>query len=138
MRDHVLKLIKNHPYSERRNSYVHDRVLIGLLNLLGKIFETFPELRDIEASVVEEMQNTLLFPPQSEFNEAVYNAGEMEGLGQQDAPKCKTRDSRGAAYRMLGTLGRNNAPILDVLIAGIMRNKDDLEPVTTWNHGPSS
>ena len=50
LRDHVLKLIQNHPFSERRNSYVHDRVLIGLLNLVGKIFETFPEQKDIDPS----------------------------------------------------------------------------------------
>ena len=112
----VIERLRSHKSTERRNNLnVTDKVLMGLLNLCEKILSVQPNLRDFLGSqgqnnLVEEILYTCLFDvPDKAADDATEAVASTESKNTvKDYVKCKSKDSRAIAYRLLITLCKDH------------------------------
>jgi len=144
----VVLRIKDHASTEKRqNLYSIDRILIGLLNLCDKLLIVKPNLRDIVGAkeglnLPKELFEVCLFhvhEKESMFNDVI---GETDvNVFSKDYVKCKSRESRTIAYKLLNTLCKNHPSNLMTILESL---KDLMITIfkqktsQVWNYSPSS
>jgi ubiquitin carboxyl-terminal hydrolase 34 len=144
----VIKRIKSHVSSEKRNNlHVNDKIYIGLLSLCEKILTVKPELREIVGdkarfNLVEEIFNASLFDVkerESAFKDLI---GDNDPNSfSSDYVKCKSKDSRVIAYRLLITLCSDspaNSGILMNCLGQLMGTISKLGSHTSWGYSPAA
>ena len=126
--DTLIDLIYKHPIIESDGPTQQDFVLIGMLELLGILLTSKPELRArVEKNLITEI-----------FFSCLFELPTPQKQGIDAPPKCKTKESRRAAFNLLSILSRaekNNQEILKLV------ESNHLVPSvknTKWNYSPSS
>ena len=105
----VIRVLLQYKSLERRDSVYNDKILIGFLNLTERLIFLMPELINyFEADFLLQFFNNFLFLnplkiAQQNNNESIILSIEND----INYVKCKTFDSRRAAYRLLTTLCKN-------------------------------
>ena len=144
----VVLRIKNHVSTEKRQSlYAIDRILIGLLSLCEKLLVVRPQLRDFVGAkeglnLPKELFEVCLFhvhEKESMFDDVIGDAD--VNVFSKDYVKCKSRDSRAVAYKLLILLCKNHPTNLMTLLesfkelmVAIFKQKTS----QVWNYSPSS
>lgn len=136
--------LKLHKSSEKRNIASEDKLLIGLMSTIRKILShesTLKETVAIKEGLISELFVNCLFPsilPTSESTPTMIRA-ESQETSNMDSQKCKTKESRSAAYKLLATLSQGSSASQTFLV------KDCMEPLCKsikshagWNYTPSS
>jgi hypothetical protein len=94
---------------EKRDSVHNDKILIGFLNLTERLIFLMPELANyFETDFLLKFFNNFLFLDPLKIVQNNNNETEiLEIENDINYVKCKTYDSRRAAYRLLTTLCKN-------------------------------
>ena len=138
----VIERLRSHVSTERRNNLnVTDKVMMGLLNLCEKIVTVQPQLRDSlsegETNLVEEIFNVCLFNVQ----ESIEGALVPKDQGSKEYVKCKSKDSRAYAYKLLIALCRDHEKNMLTLLESMKNLTKKILQVNTktgWGYSPSS
>ena len=144
----IIHRLKEHVSTEKRqNLYYTDKILTGLLNLCDKILIVDTKLRDSVGAVdnydlVREVFNVCLFyvhEKEDQFNDIV---GDTDvNVFAKDYVKCKSRDARSIAYKLLITLCKGHSANLLILLDSIKELMVAIFKSRTnqaWNYSPSS
>jgi hypothetical protein len=111
----LISAIEAHPVLELADGREDDKGLIGLLNLVQSMIRRDAELKDIACTL---NGNQLLHQL---FTTCLFAIPTSENYGASGPPKCKSRASRHAAYKLLNELvkGRCNEfrLLVDMLLA---------------------
>jgi ubiquitin carboxyl-terminal hydrolase 34 len=136
----LLNQILEHPFTEKRNAYYSDKILVGLMILAEKIFSNIPELKDMayEQNFTKNAFFSLLFSQSKNVENLKYHAETAQDQGHFEPPKCKARDTRAAAYKLVSTLVRGHSGNLSEILEGLMSIREKIKPVSAWNYSPSS
>ena len=145
--DSLVNALKAHRTSEQRSTLAEDKLLIGMMNTIRKVLSHETALKEsvsITEGLLHELFFNCLFPSLSgtggstETVPSLAKAESQEG-SLMDAQKCKTKESRTAAYKLLATLCRGSLAGQSFLV------KDCLEPLCRsikphngWAYIPSS
>eukprot|EP01022_Parablepharisma_sp_SALTPOND_P017473 TRINITY_DN27_c0_g1_i1.p1 TRINITY_DN27_c0_g1~~TRINITY_DN27_c0_g1_i1.p1 ORF type:complete len:1307 (-),score=219.52 TRINITY_DN27_c0_g1_i1:4411-8331(-) len=140
----LVEMLKNHRTSEKRNSAVEDKLLIGIMNSIRKILTHEPGLKEeiaVNEGLLHEVFFNCLFPSVSsastESMPSLAKAESQEGVA--DAQKCKTKESRTAAYRLLAKLCGGNLPSQSYLVKECLEPLcRSIKPHNGWAYIPSS
>ena len=132
--------LKAHRTSEQRNAFISDKLLIGIIDTIRKLLEynnQYKEEMAIKEGLLHELFNNCLFPSLSTPSESSQTDSQETAI--TDSQKCKSKDSRTAAYKLLATLCRGNSGIHIYMV------KECLEPLCLfikphvgWAYIPSS
>ena len=104
-----------------------DGVLLGLLNLLNKIFTTSNDIRD-NLNLNSETDLSGLI-----FNECLFTVGDS-----LKEIKCKSQESRAAAFKLLLTLCRKHYSSTYSIIESLLQLSDRVPILNKWNYVPLS
>ena len=136
--------LKAHNSTEKRSgTTVNDKILIGFLNLCQKILQVKPHLRDLvgdpeKHNLVHEIFASCLFDiADRDTNFPHYSEGVDATNFSRDYVKCKGRDSRVIAYKLLGTLCRGHERNLNVLLNDLLALVGKIPVANSWNYHPS-
>ncbi len=136
--------LKGHRTTEQRSTLAEDKLLIGMMKTIRKILSHESELKEqisISQGLLHELFFNCLFPSLSGTLETVPALAKTESQegSLMDAQKCKTKESRTAAYKLLSTLCKGSLASQSYLV------KDCLEPLCRsikphngWAYIPSS
>ena len=134
--------LKDHTSRERKNSIIEDRTLIGYLNLISKLIQKIGihEIKLIadQKGLMEELFNKCLFPDDAKplEQDITEDVDTQRGLSGN---KCKTKESRSAAFTLLWTLCKNSPLLLDTLLRNCMVPLvERIERYKGWNYIPAS
>jgi len=115
----LVEMLKNHKTVEKRNTIGEDKLLIGIMHTIRKILSHEPSLKEfvgIEQGLLQEVFFNCLFPTLTTSTELPTLSKTESSEGSTDAQKCKTKESRTAAYKLLSTLCGGNLPSQSYLI----------------------
>lgn len=144
----VVKRLKDHVSTEKRqNPYALDRILIGLLNLCEKIIVVRPQLKEYAGSeqgmsLIKELFEVCLFctrPKEAMFQDVIGDADTNKI--SKDYVKCKSKDSRNVAYKLLISLCKNHNANLSVLLTSskdLITSFYEQKITQVWNYSPSA
>jgi ubiquitin carboxyl-terminal hydrolase 34 len=134
----LMRAILLHPASEKRTSYLSDKVLVGLLSMAEIIFRYEERFKDLayEAGFAGEVFMQILFPSLINFEGQKYSLQYVQETFQLLPPKAKCRDSRTAGYRLLSTLMAHHSKNLGVILDLVDELKNEISPVKSWNYSP--
>jgi len=136
----LLDSLDRHPFLEKRNYSLTDQILVGKLTLVEKLVHSMPELKKDPSTkpLIQKLFNEYLF---STFeNEEVGDLDETNAdkFSSQGPPKCKSRESRSALYKLLGTLTEDSAENLNQLLMNcVIPLTNRVTPSTAWKYLPS-
>ena len=143
--DSTIKQLKAHNSTEKRSgTTVNDKILIGFLNLCERIIQVKPHLRDLvgdpqKHNLVHEIFATCLFDiADRDTNFPHYSEGVDASSFSKDYVKCKGRDSRTVAYKLLGTLCRGHERNLNILLKDLLVLMGKIPIATSWNYHPAN
>ena len=139
----LLDSLKKHNTSEKRNTTFEDSLLIGKIDAIRKLLNNEASLKEefaINEGLLHELFFNCLFPTLSSAESApVLLRSESQEGTISDALKCKTKESRTAAYKLLTTLCQNSIKCQSYLVSSC------LEPLCQsikghhgWAYIPSS
>ena len=105
-----MQKLLTYPSTERPTALSSDKVLVGLLTLCENIFSSFSTLKRnaVSNSFGKEAFKQLLFPPSKDYSHYIYDHSKKKEIGVHEPPKCKTKESRAKAYRLLETISFSN------------------------------
>lgn len=138
---HLMHCIDSHPCQETHQLYSPDKVLLGLLLVLERICASLPELKTEagESGFVERLWEACLFPQKRDYSGVEYDPETVGGWSGALPPKCKLRDSRAAAYKLLVTLVTQHPGNMSLLVSrGLQPLLPRLDKLTSWSYSPSS
>mmetsp|Transcript_7871 Transcript_7871/g.15214 ORF Transcript_7871/g.15214 Transcript_7871/m.15214 type:complete len:2832 (+) Transcript_7871:1305-9800(+) len=138
MLNDFVRAFRDHPYVEKRIMSPADKVLVGLLQVSETIVKQFPDLKEGFRDLLTLILKEMLFPDFREFSSVSYNPEDPLWPVNNEPPKCKTRESRSAAYKLLTTLSEGHAGNFDDLLQQLNRLKSQIKPTISWAHSPSS
>ena len=137
-----------HKSSEKRKSIFEDKALIGYLNLTNKLLASVPEPQALtrKYGLIEELFQRCLFAPHKQLPEGAElggegegGAGESESVEDMTPHKCKTRESRAAAYSLLSTVVRQDPEGLASLVhTHLLPLTEKIKVRTGWAYTPAS
>ena len=143
--DSTINQLKAHNSTEKRSgTTINDKILIGFLNLCERIIQVKPHLRDFvgdpqKHNLVHEVFASCLFDiADRENNFPNYCEGVDASNFSKDYVKCKGRDSRAVAYKLLGTLCRGHERNLSILLDDLAVLMGKIPIANTWNYSPAS
>jgi len=137
---HLMNTIKQHPYIEKRNTFVSDKVLVGYLSLAERVFKFVPELKNMayEKNFTRDCFFELLFPPEQVFDDLKYDPEYVQETGHFQPPKAKARDTRNAAYKLINALVHDHSENLMSIIEVLESLRTQITPVKSWSYSPAS
>jgi ubiquitin carboxyl-terminal hydrolase 34 len=137
--------IMNHVSLEARYNGKNDKMLIGFLNLCEKILKIEPTLGSGLEDFAKYLFDVCLFckdPEQLLQEQLNYKDIQEKALYEFNPPfyvKCKSSESRRAAYKILISILKSNKSIFASIIGnGINVLIDTLRQPTSWNYRPSN
>ena len=143
--DSTINQLKAHSSTEQRSGTTsNDKILIGFLNLCQKILQVKPHLRDLvgdpaKHNLVHEIFSSCLFDiADRENNFPHYSEGVDSTNFSKDYVKCKGKDSRAIAYKLLGTLCKGHERNLNVLLNDLLALVGKIPMANTWNYHPTA
>ena len=137
----LMERVISHPCTETRVPYSPDKVLQGLLQVTEKIFLFLPELKTLaaERNFPLSLWQLCLFPEPLDLNDLQLDLSSAVTFSSQRPPKCKLRDGRSSAYRLLATLANSHSANLQTVVtSGLQPAKGRLEKISSWNYSPAS
>ena len=142
--DSTINQLKAHYSTEKRSgTTINDKILIGFLNLCEKIIQVKPHLRDTAGdpqkhNLVHEIFASCLFDiADRETDFPHYCEGVDASKFSRDYVKCKGRDSRSIAYKLLGTLCRGHERNLNILLNDLLTLMSKIPIANNWAYSPS-
>jgi len=111
----LVNVLKSRPIYELRFSDEEDAVLIGVLNLLAALVKNDPSLKHVAG--VEGSHNLVLYV----FNDCLFDIPESGNHELNAPPKCKSKRSRKAAFRLLTELSKDCVPNFASLVARLLK-----------------
>ena len=137
---YFLKQIFDIQYKECKSNVHSDPVLVGVLKVANKIFESFLDFRKevVNAELIDKIFTEVLFPRAIESYNQEYNTETLKLEDQMKPPKAKYRDSRRAAYNLLMTLTVCEESWSRQVIDHLLSIKSRLAEYDVWNYFPSS
>ena len=138
--NNLVENIRNHQSQEKRSSPQNDKILIGYLNLSEKILQIEPELIGKYPDLATEIMRTCLFDFQSDKHEFDDFREENENANEADINyvKCKSSDSRRAAYKILVHLTKQSQNNLKTFLeTGLIPLLKTVPIQASWNFMPS-
>lgn len=138
---HLISCIDSHPCQETRLPFNPDKVLHGLLLVLEKVLESLPELKTAagESGFVVKLWESCLFPEARDYSGVKYDAETVERWSKEMPPKCKLRDSRAAAYKLLVTLVTQHPGNMSILVSHCLhRLLPRIDKVSSWAYSPAT
>eukprot|EP00743_Colponemidia_sp_Colp-15_P003962 GILK01004274.1.p1 GENE.GILK01004274.1~~GILK01004274.1.p1 ORF type:complete len:2187 (+),score=414.92 GILK01004274.1:440-6562(+) len=129
--------VKAHPFIEKRNSPEQDKLLIGLMKLIRTLVVKEPRFCAVagawnQGGLVNELWNNCLFA-------TPLAAADVDESLMPGPPKCKTRESRGAAFALLSALVRDsNLNMEEIVYKGLLPLQEKIAKVSSWDYSPSS
>ena len=139
----ITRLI-HHKSSEKRKSIFEDKALIGYLNLTNKLLASIGAAKAQELgkkyNLIEELFQQCLFAPHKDLPEGVELTSTTDvNLEDMTPHKCKTRESRAAAYSLLSTVVKNDPASLETLVHNyLLPLTAKIKVRTGWAYTPSS
>ncbi len=134
----------NHKSSEKRKSFFEDKALIGYLNLTNKLLASIGTDRsralNHKYKLTEELFQRCLFAPHKELPEGM-ELTETTDINLEDMTphKCKTKESRAAAYSLLSTVVKADPQALASLVHDcLLPLTKKIKVRTGWAYTPSS
>lgn len=134
-----VEMLKKHRSLEKHSALAEDKLLVGLLEIVRKILLHEPEMKEdvsISGGLLHEVFFNCLFPKHCSTAGDTPVTGEGETA---DTQKCKSAQSRSAAYKLLSAMCSDN------LKGQLHFVKDCLEPLCAsikphsgWAYVPSS
>lgn len=136
----VINKIRDHPFTEKRNTFAPDKVLVGLLSLAERIFKNIPELKDraFASNFTMDCFLSLLFPPGKNFDNLEYDPEYVNETGHLQPPKAKARETRAAAYKLINTLVHGHPANLTSIVEVLETLKSQVPSVKSWSYSPAS
>lgn len=136
----LMDTILEHPYVEKRTSFLSDRVLVGLLNMAEIVFRGNHEFKDLAfcKDFARKVFLEILFPPKADFSNMEYCTEYVQNTIHMLAPKAKCRDSRNAAYRLLTVLMSSHSDNFSSVMDLIAELQSEVPLVKSWSYSPVS
>jgi hypothetical protein len=126
----LFRFIKDHPVLEVTEAQRYkDTSLVGLLDLTRIVINNSPELKRF--AYEEGLLLTL-------FSECLFDIPTAELHGADAPPKCKSKDSRYAAYRLLVELCREDDRNFELLFTAMMKHIRRVRPKANWQVTPDA
>lgn len=128
------------PYKECKNKAQSDSVLVGVLKVANKIFESFLEYRSeiVTEEFIDKFFTEILFPEEVTVYNMEYNKENLEIEAQFKSPKAKIRETRKSAYNLLLTLTICEETWSRKVVKTLELLKTRIKPLDTWNYSPTS
>ena len=125
---YLMDTILDHPFVEKRSSFLSDRVLVGLLNMAEIIFRHSFEFKNLAycRDFTRKLFIEVLFPEKMDFTDKSYSLEYVQETIHYLAPKAKCRDSRSAAYKLIATLVSDHSDNLNTVISLIDSLKNEV------------
>ena len=124
----LIKLIDRHPIIEADGALLQDFVLIGILELLTSLLSANPNLNNtLDQSVIDQI-----------FFSCLFEIPTPQKHGRHAPPKCKTKESRRAAFNLLSVLSKGDKNNLEILKLVEANHLGVINRFTKWNYSPSS
>ena len=129
--EYLVNRIFTHPFTEKKNVNVSDKVLIGLLKLSDNIFYYFPEYKEqiFDDEKIKKFFKEILFPDGLLFENLEYDLNYLQNDSHFQPPKAKLKETRIAAYKLLVTLGSNSVSITNSLLNCLVEVKNKTKPI---------
>ena len=136
----LMDTLLEHPYTEKRSSFLSDRVLVGLLSMTEVVFRCNPEFKDLAfcKDFTRKIFMEVLFPPRTDFSSMEYSLAYVQETIHMLPPKAKCRDSRNSGYRLLSALVSGHPDNFSSLIEMLNQIKEEVPLVRSWNYSPLS
>ena len=141
---HNIAKLKKHKSTETRVSQTPDHLLIGLINIIRIVLNHENDLREecaIKEGLLAEIFGKCLFPGVALASDSLPPLNSVESVEgfSWDAQKCKSKESRSAAYNLMATLCKGS------YACQLYHLKECLEPLCKsiikhngWDYIPSS
>ncbi|KAL4448730.1 hypothetical protein ABPG74_012819 [Tetrahymena malaccensis] len=143
--DYMVQNIKDHISQEARYNAKNDKMLIGFLNMCEKILKIEPNLGNNLEQFAEYLFDVCLFckNPEGLLDDNLdFDQIQQNQVYEFNPPyyvKCKSSDSRRAAYKILNSILKTNKKIfLNIIKDGLNILIDTLIPPTSWSYRPSN
>ncbi|KAL4498387.1 hypothetical protein ABPG72_013193 [Tetrahymena utriculariae] len=143
--DYMVQNIKEHISQEARYNAKNDKMLIGFLNMCEKILKIEPNLGNNLQNFAEYLFDVCLFckNPEGLLDDNLdFDQIQQNQVYEFNPPyyvKCKSSDSRRAAYKILNNILKTNKNIfLNTIKDGLNILIDTLIPPSSWNYRPSN
>jgi len=145
----TINQIKNHSSTEVRNNLnITDKIFTGLLQLCEKLLIVKPSLKEVvgakdKHNLVEEIFTTCLFDIQERDTSFKDLIGDNDpNTFGKDYVKCKSKDSRTIAYKLLDTLCKDSPANTSILMNCLQQFMSTIQKANitsnSWNYSPSS
>ena len=142
--ENMVKMLRKHHTSEKRNTTAEDKLLIGIINTIRKLIYHETSLKEkisINEGLLKEIFFSCLFPSNSiaeGLPSALVRSESQEGV-LIDAQKCKTKESRTAAYKLLAAMCHSSLPCQSYLLRNCLEPLcSTIQPHNGWSYIPSS
>ena len=134
----MVENIRTHYSSEQRSNPQNDKVLIGFLNLAQKILQISPDCQEKFKFLAIEIFSTCLFYIKSNINNVGdFNENSDSNKVDIDYVKCKSQDSRRAAYLIITTLIKNTENLKLLLQEGLLPLFETIPIPSSWGFMPA-
>ena len=138
--NNLIENIRTHQSQEKRANPQNDKILIGYLNLTEKILQIEPSLIAKYPDLATEIMSTCLFDFHSDQHEFQDLKEDNDGSNEADINyvKCKSSDSRRAAYKILVHLTKHSQNNLRTFLeTGLIPLLKTVPVQQNWNFMPS-
>ena len=137
----MLEMLRQHRSAEKKDSQLEDKLLVGIISTVRKIVaheERMKEEAAIKQGLLHELFFNCLFPSLApEEVPALIKSESQEGA--MDSQKCKSRESRVAAYKLLTTLCRGSLNCQSFLLHECLEPLcKSIRPHKGWAYIPAS
>ena len=140
----LVEMLRKHRTSENRNSNVADKLLIGIINTIRKILShenALKEIISIQEGLLREVFFECLFSGNSieEGMRIKFLRSESQEGTILDSQKCKSSESRSAAYKLLATMCQSSQVCQSYLLKECMEPLcRSIKPHEGWDYIPFS
>ncbi|KAL6057498.1 USP domain-containing protein [Balamuthia mandrillaris] len=128
----LVQILKEHPTFEQRRVETVDHVLVGVMNLLCTLVSFSVELKQkigptSGARIMDEV-----------FHNCLFAIPTIENHGPRSPPKCKTSESRLAAFKLLTELAKDCPTNFAALVALLKTQHHSGDKRSMWKYLPSA
>lgn len=140
----LVDMLRDHRTSETRNSNTADKLLIGIINTIRKILsheKALKEIISIKEGLLREVFFECLFSGNSidEGTRIKFLRSESQEGTILDSQKCKSSESRSAAYKLLATMCQASQVCQSYLLKECMEPLcRSIKPHEGWDYVPFS
>ncbi len=136
--DSMLQMLKQHRSAEKRDSLIEDKLLVGIITTIRKLLSHNSGMKEdaaIAHGLLHELFFSCLFPSLAGQREIVASERDQS----IEAQKCKSRESRAAAYKLLATLCKGSLVCQSFLVRECLEPLcRSIRPHKGWAYIPSS